>query len=66
MLSLGLDKNIAIGSDFDGAEMDPELKNTDDILSLYDYLSARFGDKKLIDSIFFENAYRFYQKLFDN
>lgn len=66
MLSLGLDKNIAIGSDFDGAEMDPELKNTDDILSLYDYLSARFGDKKLVDSIFFENAYRFYQKLFDN
>lgn len=65
MLSLGLEKNIAIGSDFDGAEMDPKLKDTEDVLSLFSYLSENFDDKKLIDGIFFENARRFYQKLFD-
>lgn len=65
MLSLGLEKNIAIGSDFDGAEMDPKLRKTDDVFTLYEYLLARFGNEKLIDNIFFLNAYRFYQKVFD-
>ncbi len=65
MLSLGLENNIAIGSDFDGADMDPKLRKTDDVFTLYEYLLARFGDEKLINNIFFLNAYRFYEKVFD-
>ncbi|MBO7218208.1 MAG: membrane dipeptidase [Clostridia bacterium] len=66
MLGLGLADNIALGSDFDGAEMDKALKNTDDVLILYDKLCDYFGDKRLIDKIFYQNAYDFYKKLFDN
>lgn len=65
MLSKGLENSIAIGSDFDGADMDPDLSKTEDIITLYSYLSRYFSDKKLLDKIFFENAHSFYQKLFD-
>ncbi len=65
MLSLGLENSIAIGSDFDGADMNEKLKGTEDILSLYAFLEERLGDKALLDRIFFENAFNFYKKLFD-
>lgn len=65
MLELGLENCIAIGSDLDGADMDKALSKTEDIMLLYRFLAERFGDMELIDKIFFQNAYNFYQKLFD-
>ena len=65
LLSLGLEENIALGSDFDGGDMDDKLKNTEDVFNLYDCLLGRLGDKILLDKMFFGNAYTFYQKLFD-
>lgn len=66
MLDLGLEDNLAIGSDFDGADMDERLNGTDKIPSLYDYLYKMGIDSSLLDKIFYQNAMRFYQKLFDN
>ncbi len=65
MLDLGLENSIAIGSDFDGADMDKSLFCTEDTAALYDYLLKRFSSARLVDKIFFENAYNFYKKLFD-
>ncbi len=65
MLLLGMRNCIAIGSDFDGADMNENLKCTEDIAVLYDFLYERFEDKTLLDDIFFGNAYTFYKKLFD-
>lgn len=66
MLSLGLEDNIAIGSDFDGGQMAEELDCTEKIPDLYDFLLKMGIDIKLLNKIFFENAFGFYKKLFDN
>lgn len=58
-----LENNIAIGSDFDGAEMDKKLHKTSDIPFLYNYLKQRGLKKTLLDKIFFENGYKFIAKL---
>ncbi len=65
MLKLGLTENIAIGSDLDGCDTDPKLRRTGQFFALYDFLKTHLGDEKLIDKIFFYNAKRFYQNLFD-
>lgn len=65
MLTLGLENCIAIGSDLDGADMDPKLSKTENIPSLYEFLCRRMGGSDIIDKIFFTNAYKFYEKLFD-
>ena len=66
MLNLGLENNIAIGSDFDGGQMAEELDCTEQTPNLYDFLLKMGIDTKLLDKIFFENAFDFYKKLFDN
>lgn len=66
MLNLGLENNIAIGSDFDGGQMACELDCTAKIPDLYDFLFKMDMDKKVLDKIFYENALGFYKKLFDN
>ncbi len=66
MLDLDLEGAIAIGSDFDGADMDERLSSTEDVPALYAFLSKKIGDKRIVDGIFFDNAYRFYKNLFDN
>ena len=58
-----LENNIAIGTDFDGAQMDKKLQKTSDIPSLYHYLEKRGLKKSLLNKIFFENGYKFIAKL---
>lgn len=65
MLDLGLSQNIAIGSDLDGCDADVALKKTEHFFDLYSFLKRYLGDEKLLCRIFFDNAYAFYQKLFD-
>ncbi len=66
MLSLGMESTIAIGSDFDGGDMSEELKCQLKISNLYDFLFKMGIDKEILDKIFYENAFNFYKKLFDN
>ena len=56
LLSLGGENCIALGSDFDGAEMSPQLDGIDKIEELYDYLLSSGLSKRAVDKIFYKNA----------
>lgn len=59
----GFEDIIAIGSDFDGAEMNEKLDNISKIPSLFSFLSKRGLQKELLFKIFFKNADNFIAKL---
>ena len=60
ILKLGGEKALALGSDYDGAEIPKEIDGIDKIGTLYTYLKARFGSE-ITDNIFFENAMNFFR-----
>lgn len=55
-LELGMENNIAIGSDFDGADMSGELCDISKIPFLYANLNEKGIDKSVLDKIFYKNA----------
>lgn len=56
MLELGMENNIAIGSDFDGADMSGTLCDISKIPFLYANLNEKGIDKSVLDKIFYKNA----------
>ena len=56
MLELGLENNIAVGSDFDGADMPGELCDISKIPFLYANLLKKGISKTILDKIFYKNA----------
>lgn len=64
-LSLGGENTLAIGTDFDGAEMIDEIKSISDLHKIYNAFAKLNYSETLIDKLFFRNAYNFYQ-IFDN
>lgn len=58
-LSLGGEDAIAIGSDFDGADMPEYLHDISCIERLYDIFLKNGFSQFTVDNIFFNNAYRF-------
>lgn len=61
-LELGAEKCLALGSDFDGAEL-PECLNTPDkAAGLYEYLLSRNLPQTVVDGIFYQNAQSFFHK----
>ena len=56
ILSLGGENCIAFGSDFDGADMSPELDSIDKVSSLKSYLSACGFEERLLEKFFYLNA----------
>lgn len=66
MLELGGENVIAIGSDFDGCEINPELAGVDKIPALRAYLSEKGINNLILDKIFFENAYKFFKNILQN
>ena len=60
---LGLENNIAIGSDFDGADMLPELSDISKVPDLYTYLENRGISAETLKKIFYENAQNYFDKL---
>lgn len=58
-LSLGGEKNLAIGSDFDGTDMPTGISGVESITILADYFARHHYSDELIDALFFQNAYRF-------
>ncbi len=65
-LSLGLEDALAIGSDFDGAKMHPELDRLAKLPKLYDALRQRGVKAAILQKIFYENAANFYAKVLTN
>lgn len=58
ILSLGGESILAIGSDFDGCDIDEELKGIDKMGMLYEEFEKHFS-KPIADKIFYENAHRY-------
>ena len=63
-MSLGGEDTLAIGTDFDGAEMAKLWNGVEYIEKLYNNLLKREFGKEIVDKIFYENANNFF-KSFD-
>lgn len=63
LLNMGLERHIAIGSDFDGADMDMRLNSVADIPELFVRLSEKGIDDRTLNRIFYENAQSFMKSL---
>ena len=59
----GYENNIAIGSDFDGAEMDKKLDRIDKLPDFYEFLRRKRLKEELLSKIFYKNAENFIAKL---
>lgn len=62
ILELGFEDHLSIGSDFDGCDLSKKLSDISCVPSLYEYLNFRKINKKILDKIFFYNAYDFFNK----
>ena len=56
---LGAQKDLALGSDFDGADLPECLSSPEKIAEVYDYLLSRGLTQQEIDGIFYDNARAF-------
>lgn len=63
MLDLSLEDSIALGSDFDGADMSPRLCNTAQIPDLYEFLYSKNISSNTLNKIFYKNADKFFDNL---
>lgn len=61
ILDMGGENILAIGSDFDGCEIVPELSGVDKISDLRRFLSDKGVAEGLLEKIFFENAENFFK-----
>lgn len=66
LLHLGMDENIAFGSDFDGAEMNEKLKTNDDVSFLFEFLREKGLDESLLNRIFYKNTLAFFDRMCNN
>lgn len=63
-LSKGAENALCLGCDMDGADLLSDIPNVSYLDRLANHLLANGYSQKLIDALFFENAYRFAQKHF--
>lgn len=61
-LELGAEKCIALGSDYDGAEVHEDLDSAEKSLRIGEYLTSHGISQETADGICFENAWRFFGK----
>ena len=66
LISLGMEQNIALGSDFDGAEMSFFLSKTTHIPNLFNEFCSRGFKKSTVNKIFYKNAIDFFNKICEN
>lgn len=55
-LSLGGENTVALGSDFDGAEMPNCIKGVESMADVYEYLLSRNYNETLVKKLFYYNA----------
>lgn len=63
ILDLGGENVLAIGSDFDGCEINPELAGIDKIPALREFLTQKGINNLILDKIFFENSNKFFKNI---
>ena len=61
-LELGAEKNLALGSDFDGAKLPECLSTPAKSAGIYEYLLSRGLSREQAEGIMFRNAQNFFQK----
>ncbi|HJB26429.1 MAG TPA: dipeptidase [Firmicutes bacterium] len=59
-LSLGGEDILAMGSDFDGAEIEPNLDSIEKVENLANAMLRKNYPEKLVHKIFYDNAYEFF------
>jgi membrane dipeptidase len=62
-LSLGGEETLCLGTDFDGADVVPEIKNLTEMTHLYDYFCKMRLPEDIIDRIFYKNGKDFMDSL---
>ena len=62
-LALGAEKAVAIGSDFDGAEIPAGFDRVEKIPAIWDYLARRGLSQPLLEDLFFRNAFRYFVRM---
>lgn len=63
-LSLGGEKILAMGGDFDGADIPADMRGIDSMPALYEMFLRHYSEE-LVEDIFFGNAIRFFQRNMD-
>lgn len=63
-LSLGAQDAVCFGADFDGAPIPAGIRDIGGIPGLYEYLLGRGLSQPLLQKVFFENALRFWERVF--
>ena len=61
-LELGAEKCLALGSDYDGADIHPDLDGVEKALEIYPFLLERGLSEETAGDILFGNAWRFFQQ----
>lgn len=61
-LSLGGENVISIGADFDGADIPECVHDIEGIEKIFEYLLMHNYSEKLLDKIFFNNAFEFFKR----
>lgn len=61
-LSLGGENVVALGSDFDGAEMPECIKGAESMANLYEYLLSKNYSEALLEKLFYNNAVEFLKR----
>lgn len=62
VLEMGYEDYLSIGSDFDGADMDKDLYDISFVPVLYNYLKSRNISDDILEKIFYNNAYNYFNK----
>ena len=60
-LELGAGECLALGSDYDGTDIHPELNSVEKSLGIYGYLTCRGIPEETARGIMFDNAWRFFR-----
>ena len=61
-LELGAEKNLALGSDFDGADLPEFLNSPAKVADFYEYLLSRGLSERVVNGIYCENAMSFLRR----
>lgn len=62
--SIGGEKHLSLGCDFDGCNLLPKgIKTADDIYKLAEYMLKHNYSQTIVDGLFYDNAYRFFKKV---
>ena len=61
-LELGAERCLALGSDYDGTDIHPDLDSVEKGLTIRDFLTDRGIPAGVADGIMFDNAFRFFRE----